>query len=255
MFDCGAVASSLLEAELFGHEKNAFTGANAARAGLAEAANGGTLVIDEVGELPLDLQPKLLRLVERQEIRRVGATATMPIDVRIIACTHRSLRAETQAGRFREDLFFRLSALRLRLPALRERPDDIPGLVDALLSQRGSSLRFDQLSENDRGLLQSHRWPGNVRELRNIAERLIAFPNAAAGSLIDSESGAAPASSEAPGILEPLPVARQRAQDAFELQYVKQALARSGDSITEAAALAGVSRQFLLRLAKKHSLR
>ncbi len=254
MFDCGAVASSLLEAELFGHEKNAFTGANAAREALAEAANGGTLVIDEVGELPLDLQPKLLRLVERQEIRRVGATATIPIDVRIIACTHRSLRTEAQAGRFREDLFFRLSALRLRLPALRERPDDIPGLVDSLLSARGSSLRFEQLPENDRALLSSHRWPGNVRELRNIAERLIAFPNAGAGSLLDAEGAPAPGG-ETTGTLEPLPLARQRAQDAFELQYVKEALLRAGNSVTEAAALAGVSRQFLLRLAKKHSLR
>ena len=248
VFDCGAVAASLVEAELFGHEKRAFTGAEEGRVGLVEAADGGTLVLDEIGELPLELQPKLLRLVERREIRRVGSTAATTVDVRIIACTHRSLRAEVKATRFREDLFFRLSALRLRLPALRERPDDIPVLVDRLLSERGSPRRFNDLSEDDRALLLDHRWPGNVRELRNAVERLLA---AVTTPLVENDA-------TAPGVAAAwlsLPEARERAQDDFEKAYVRAALARTNGNATEAAKISGVSRQFLQRLIKKHGIR
>ncbi|MFO0726073.1 MAG: sigma 54-interacting transcriptional regulator [Myxococcota bacterium] len=248
VFDCGAVAASLVEAELFGHEKRAFTGAEEGRVGLVEAADGGTLVLDEIGELPLELQPKLLRLVERREIRRVGSTTATTVDVRIIACTHRSLRAEVKATRFREDLFFRLSALRLRLPALRERPDDIPVLVDRLLAERGSPRRFNDLSEDDRALLLDHRWPGNVRELRNAVERLLA---AVATPLVENDA-------TAPGVPAAwlsLPEARERAQDDFEKAYVRAALARANGNATEAAKISGVSRQFLQRLIKKHGIR
>jgi DNA-binding NtrC family response regulator len=251
VFDCGAVAASLVEAELFGHEKGAFTGAEGARDGLAAAADGGTLVLDEIGELPLELQPKLLRLVEKGEVRRVGSTKSARFDVRIIACTNRSLKVEVAAGRFREDLYFRLSALRVRLPSLRERPDDIPGLVDHLFASTGARLRFEQLGENDRALLLAHRWPGNVRELRNTVERLRTFPTSAVGSLIETDDAAAPATTG----LQPLSVARQEATDAFEVAYVRRVLAQAGGSVTEGAKLAGVSRQFLQRLIKKHGLR
>ncbi len=252
VFDCGAVAASLVEAELFGHEKGAFTGAEGAREGLAAAADGGTLVLDEIGELPLELQPKLLRLVEKGEVRRVGSTKSERFEVRIIACTNRSLKAEVAAGRFREDLYFRLSALRVRLPSLRERPDDLPGLVDHLFASTGARLRFEQLGENDRALLLAHRWPGNVRELRNTVERLRTFPTSALGTLLETDDAAANVPT---GGLQPLSVARQEATDAFEVGYVRRVLAQAGGSVTEGAKLAGVSRQFLQRLIKKHGLR
>ena len=251
VIDCGAVSSALIEAELFGHEKGAFTGAGTARAGLAEAANGGTLVLDELGELPLELQPKLLRVVEKKEIRRVGSNVSIPVDLRIIGSTHRTLRNEVKTGRFREDLFYRLSALRLRLPALRERPDDLPGLVDRLLEQHGSARRFNQLPESDRALLLSHRWPGNVRELRNVIERLLTFPLTPASGLLENDIiGPRPS----PQTL-PLPVARERAQTTFERAYLVDVLARASGSVTQGAKLAGVSRQFLQRLLQKHGLR
>ncbi len=252
LFDCGAVASSLIEAELFGNEKGAFTGADIARPGLAAAAHGGTLVLDEIGELPLELQPRLLRLVERGEVRRVGSTKSERFDVRIIACTNRSLKAEVAAGRFREDLYFRLSALRVRLPSLRERPEDLPGLVDHLFTTSGAAMRFDQLGENDRAMLLAHRWPGNVRELRNTVERLRTFPSSGVASVLEhDEAATAPAST----VLQPLSLARQAATDAFEVAYLRHVLSVSGDSVTEAAKLADVSRQFLQRLIKKHGLR
>jgi two-component system response regulator GlrR len=251
VMDCGAVSAALIEAELFGHEKGAFTGAGTARAGLAEAASGGTLVLDELGELPLELQPKLLRVVEKNEVRRVGSNVPVPVDLRIIGSTHRTLRAEVKAGRFREDLYYRLSALRLRLPALRERPDDLPGLVDRLLQQHGSARRFEQLSYSDRSLLLSHRWPGNVRELRNVVERLLTFPATPASGLVERE----PVVAQAPKEFLPLPAARERAQFSFERMYVMDVLARASGSVTESAKLAGVSRQFLQRLLQKHGLR
>jgi DNA-binding NtrC family response regulator len=237
---------------LFGHERGAFTGAQGPREGLVEAANGGTLVLDEIGELPLELQPKLLRLIERREVRRLGSNVTTTVDVRVICCTHRSLRAEVKATRFREDLYYRLSALRLRLPALRERVEDLPGLVDRLLVQHGSPRRFAQLSDSDRALLMSHRWPGNVRELRNVVERLLAGPTVSQGGLVEREvTGPHNVAAE----LLPLPVARERAQSTFERAYCVDVLGRSHGSVTEAARLAGVSRQFLQRLLKRHGLR
>ena len=156
------------------------------------------------------------------------------------------------ANRFREDLFFRLSVFKVRLPSLRERPSDIPALVDHLLTAQGSAIRFAKLPENDRAMLLGHQWPGNVRELRNAVERLVAFPEARVETLIELD-GKAPVRNTTQ--LPPLSVARQTAYDAFEVEYLRRALERAGDSVPEAARLAGVSRQFLLRLVKKHSLR
>ncbi len=250
VFDCGAAAGSLLEGELFGFEKGAFTGAAAARVGLAEAASGGTLLLDEVGELPLELQPKLLRLLEKREVRRLGSNTSTTVDVRLIGATHRSLRAMVKAGTFREDLYFRLSALKLRLPSLRERLDDLPGLVDLMLREHDSRRTFEQLPETDRALLLEHRWPGNVRELRNVIERLLAFPTLPAGGLMEPD--AAPTDAGHVAELLPLSAARERATDAFERAYLKQVLQKSGGNVTEAARLAQVSRQFLQRLMRKH---
>jgi transcriptional regulator with GAF, ATPase, and Fis domain len=181
VFDCGAVPENLIESELFGHEKGSFTGAIMTRQGLFEMGDGGTVFLDELGELPLDLQPKLLRALEQREIRRVGANKPIKVDVRIIAATNRNLEDEVRAGRFRQDLFYRLSVVRLILPPLRDRPEDIPLLVKHFL-KGGSYNRLPDGSPRVKGiareameLLTHYRWPGNVRELVNTVERAVSF--------------------------------------------------------------------------------
>ncbi len=167
--NCGALTASLAESELFGHEKGAFTGAHARHLGLFEQAQGGTLFLDEIGELPLHLQSKLLRVLDTHEIRRVGSEKPVQVDLRILSATNRDLKAEVQAGRFREDLFFRLSVVRIDVPPLRERVEDIPLLADAHLQalSREGGIRGKRLSPRAHQLLAGYRWPGNVRELHN----------------------------------------------------------------------------------------
>jgi two-component system response regulator AtoC len=171
--NCGAIPENLLESELFGHKKGAFTDAVHDRRGLFEEANGGTLFLDEIGELPLGLQVKLLRVLEDEKIRRLGEGRDMQVDVRIVAATHRDLHAETKAGRFREDLFYRLNVLPIHCPPLRERRDDIPLLIDHFVAKNntrlGTSIRG--LDTETRRLLYEYAWPGNVRELENTIER------------------------------------------------------------------------------------
>ena len=165
VFDCGAATPTLIESALFGHEKGAFTGANATVAGAFERAHGGTLFFDEIGELSLDLQPKLLRALEQRTIQRVGSTAELAVDVRILAATNRDLEAEVAAGRFRQDLFFRLSAAVVAVPPLRARLSDLPELVEAILAAEGRRLR---VTHETLAALATYDWPGNVRELRNV---------------------------------------------------------------------------------------
>jgi transcriptional regulator with GAF, ATPase, and Fis domain len=181
VFDCGAVPENLIESELFGHEKGSFTGAIMTRQGLFEMGDSGTVFLDELGELPLDLQPKLLRALEQREIRRVGASKQIKVDVRIIAATNRNLEEEVRHGRFRQDLFYRLSVVRLILPPLRERPEDIPLLIKHFL-RNGSynkspdgGQRVKNVARDALDLLTSYRWPGNVRELLNAIERAVSF--------------------------------------------------------------------------------
>ncbi len=181
VFDCGAVPPNLIESELFGHEKGSFTGAMMTRQGLFEQADGGTLFLDELGELPIDLQPKLLRVLEQREVRRVGSTKASKVDVRIIAATNRNLEDEVRAGRFRQDLFYRLSVVRLHLPSLNQRADDIPLLVQHFLEHGsynkapGGQQRVHAIANDAMAALQSYPWPGNVRELVNVIERAVSF--------------------------------------------------------------------------------
>jgi transcriptional regulator with GAF, ATPase, and Fis domain len=181
VFDCGAVPKNLIESELFGHEKGSFTGAIMTRQGLFEMAHGSTLFLDELGELPSELQPKLLRSLEQREIRRVGATRSLKVDVRIIAATNRQLEEEVRSGRFRQDLFYRLSVVRLYLPPLRERIDDIPLLVESFLQDHAynrlpdGSRKVSRVAGEAMDLLLSYSWPGNVRELINAVERAVSF--------------------------------------------------------------------------------
>ena len=188
IFDCGAVPPNLIESELFGHEKGSFTGAVMTRQGLFEMADGGTLFLDELGELPIDLQPKLLRVLENREVRRVGSSKSTKVDVRIIAATNRNLEDEVKAGNFRQDLFYRLSVVRIRLPALRERLDDVGMLVSHFLEHQRYN-RTPQGEKRCRGVapaamqvMQSYNWPGNVRELVNVIERAVSFCE---GGIID----------------------------------------------------------------------
>ena len=184
--DCGAVSSSLIESELFGHEKGAFTGAVAQRAGAFELAHGGTVFLDEVGELPLDLQPKLLRVLETRSFRRLGGSKEIRVDIRVIAASKRNLTTEVERGKFREDLFFRLSVVQLDLPPLRERREDIPLLARHLLGKIDEKSRAGaeplSVGRDVLDVLSSHDWPGNIRELRNVIERAVYLSRSAGHS-------------------------------------------------------------------------
>ncbi|HEY1694984.1 MAG TPA: sigma 54-interacting transcriptional regulator [Polyangiaceae bacterium] len=251
VFDCGAVSPSLVESELFGHERGAFTGAVQAHAGVFEQADGGTLFLDEVGELPRELQPKLLRALENRQIRRVGGTRTIPFDARIVAATNRHLRTEVARGSFREDLYFRLAAALVVVPPLRDRMEDLPLLVEHFLSLERPPRSSRDVAEHVWDLFRAHRWPGNVRELRNAVQRLLVTPDRP----LREGSASAPAPAITPfagGEPLPLRVARREASDAFERSYLAALLARSGGSVTRAATIAEVSRQMMQRLLRKH---
>jgi transcriptional regulator with GAF, ATPase, and Fis domain len=257
VFDCGAVSRTVIESELFGHERGAFTGAQAVHQGLFEQAQGGTLFLDEIGELPLELQPKLLRVLERREVRRVGGRGVIEVDVRIIAATNRNLRVEMQRGAFRQDLYYRLAQSHVVVPPLRDREGDVDLLLEHFLSQERPPRRLEDVPADVLEMFRIHRWPGNVRELRNAVQRLIVTPDKVFGTPIRDAPQRDPL---APSFdhgepLAPLQVARRTNADAFERIYVLQALERAGGNIPRAAEIAQISRQMMLRLARKHGIR
>ena len=258
VFDCSAVAPNLVESELFGHERGAFTGAVASRAGVFEEADGGTLFLDEIGELPKELQPKLLRALEKREVRRVGGRATLNVDVRVLAATNRSLGAEVRAGNFREDLFYRIAGEHVSVPALRERRDDIPLLVEHFLRLDAPRMNLEQIPQQVWDMFYAHRWPGNVRELRNAVQRLVIAPERALQHVVpDAEtdvSGQAADSGQADAI-EPLRIARGNAVDAFERAYLQALLRRTQGNVMRAAAIAEVSRTAIQKLMAKHDIK
>jgi two-component system nitrogen regulation response regulator GlnG len=244
--DCGALLGDLMESELFGHVKGAFTGADGERRGLLQQADGGTVFLDEVGELPLPLQAKLLGVLERRRVTPLGESVSRPIDIRVVAATHRNLAREVNEGRFRADLFFRLAVVRLHVPLLRERLDDIPMLVEAFLvdlRQREGEHIPAQLSALELARLSAQPWAGNVRELRNAVER----------AALKLGGRQAPDAADA-GRPEPFIQARDQFVDAFERRYLTDILERCDANVSEAARQAGVDRRNFQRLLRRHQI-
>ena len=251
--DCASIPTSLIESELFGHERGAFTGADQRRAGAFKAAGGGTLFLDEIGELPADVQPKLLRALEEKQFRSVGSDTFKPCEARLIAATNRDLRAEVNAGRFRPDLFFRLAVVRIPLPPLSQRPDDLPILVEQLLGTLGASAAQRGLLQSTRVLdsLKGSAWPGNVRELRNHLERCMVLGTSESGE--SGESGAPAAA--ALELDKPWEQARKSALVEFERRYLEALLERHQGSVPDASRAAGINAKHLYKLLGRHGLK
>jgi transcriptional regulator with GAF, ATPase, and Fis domain len=254
--DCGAIPPQLLESELFGHERGSFTGAVSSRQGVFEAAAGGSVFLDEIGELALDLQPKLLRVLERREVRRIGTNLHVPVDVRLIAATNRNMRNEVDARKFRADLYYRLAVVEVRLPPLRERTGDLPLLVDHIVEGMrpidDDAERLLRSVEFLRGLT-AYDWPGNIRELRNFLERCVAL-----GEFRPPQSyrQAAPVTAEATVLTgRTLRAAREEWTNAFEKRYLEELLLAHDNRVSAAARAAGVDRIYFYRLLWKHGLR
>ncbi len=257
--NCGALPEGLIESELFGHERGAFTGADARRVGLFEAADGGTIFLDEIGELPLHLQPRLLTVLEDSCVRRVGSSAPIPVDFRLVAATNRSLEQAVADGAFREDLYYRLSVVPLELPPLRRRSEDLALLAEFLLARAATEAGDEALRFGEGALeaLRRHDWPGNVRELDNVIRRAVAM---AEGREIPSAA------------LQPAPVARRGGPEEFdtsqpfrefkqavldhhERRYLDDLMAAAGGNVSEAARRSGLSRQHVFTMLKRHGLR
>jgi DNA-binding NtrC family response regulator len=260
VLDCTTIPPTLAESMLFGHERGAFTGAESRHLGAFERAHRGTIFIDEVGELPLDLQPKLLRVLERRELSRVGSTEPIPIDVRVVAATHRDLRLEIERGRFREDLYFRLAQVRAVLPPLRARSSDIEALARHFVGEisaadgRAYTIEADALAE-----LSRMPFPGNVRELRNVVLRGAALSEEGRIRVEDlagehyghRDPGAVSVAIDA---ATPFSVAKQRAVDRFERAYLEALMRRAQGNLSRASREADLARHHLRELLRKHDL-
>ena len=256
--NCGAIPAPLIESELFGHTKGAFTDARTAKRGLFEEADGGTLLLDEIGELPPPVQPALLRVLQQGEVRRVGDARSTRVDVRVLASTNRDLASQVQAGRFREDLYYRLNVVQVRLPPLRERQEEIGQLAERLIARHAERIGVAsrRLSPRALELLQRYRWPGNVRELENALERALvlseddeigpdALPDAVQRTLVPEP---------VPGNLDPDDLSVKRAQRVLEADLIRRALERTQGNRTRAAELLELSPRALLYKIREYGL-
>jgi DNA-binding NtrC family response regulator len=262
--NCGAIPKDLVESELFGHLRGAFSGAQTSRAGLFESAHGGTVFLDEIGDLPLPAQVKLLRTLQEGEVKRVGSDETRTVDVRVLAATNVDLASKIEAGIFRRDLFYRLNVIAIALPALRERAEDIPLLAQHFLQKY--ALRMNKpvksLSEGALRALQDYSWPGNVRELEHAIERAVVLAQGeviAAGDVLPGVGEKAPAATAPAGDMAiddlselPYPEAKRRMIERFDDAYTSRLLSRTGGNLSEAARLAGLDRSNFRRILKRH---
>lgn len=255
--NCAAVPRELFESEFFGHAKGSFTGAHESRAGRFETASGGTLFLDEVSEIPLGLQVKFLRAVQEREVLPVGATHPKKVDVRIVAATNKDLRDEMQAGRFREDLFYRLNVVTLRLPSLAERPEDIEPLIEHFVEEMAASYGVGPktVSPEARARLLSYPWPGNARELQNVIERAFALSDASEISLSDVDPALGPTPGDAPPPANEASRPDLKTLEDSERELIATALEESGGNKNEAARLLGIDRQRLYRKIEKYQLK
>ena len=249
--DCACIPENLLESELFGYERGAFTGAEKTKLGLIEMAHGGTLFLDEIGELPLALQAKLLRVLQEHQIQRVGGLKQIQVDIRLLAATNRDLADAIKDGFFRQDLFYRLNVIKIKMPPLREREGDIPILADYFIKKIGERLHKQNISISSAAmnLLKEYNWPGNVRELENVIERMLVLlegktikaedipPDIRGGIRIETgtESGSG----------REVPIEYRKAREQFESEYIRELLEKTGGSVSQAARLSGISRRNL----------
>jgi len=283
VLDCGSIPQNLIESELFGHERGSFTGATNSYAGAFERADGGTVFLDEIGELPIEMQPKLLRVLERHEVRRIGGSKTVNVDIRVVAATNRDLGVEVNRGRFREDLYYRLAVARIHVPPLRERREDIPALIDHILAMTPGG-EHAQLASDTIDLMMRHDWPGNVRELRNVIERAVLLSEAPAseeafrrtyvpGAVVPSEpktdrdavvaptGDSRPREREAPNLVSmlvdtktPFKIAKRDLVAEFERRYISLLLEEHGGNISAAARAAGIDRMSIHKMLNRLGL-
>jgi len=252
--NCVALSEHLLESELFGHEKGAFTGAHQAKKGKFEAANGGTVFLDEIGDMPLSLQTKLLRVLQDHEFERVGGTRPLSSDIRVLAATNRDLDETVRAGRFRADLFYRLNVIRIVLPPLRDRKEDIPALAQHFMARYAAETKrpVRRIAAEAMDLLARYHWPGNVRELANTMERAVVL---CAGETITAADLALPGTPPPSRSHDPVPAEDgegfHEQVDTYRRQVLVGALRRANGNHTQAAKLLGLNRTYLLRLLQK----
>jgi DNA-binding NtrC family response regulator len=252
--DCGSLPTTLIASELFGHERGAFTGADRTYTGAFERADGGTIFLDEIGELPLDVQPVLLGVLERRKFRRLAGSKSISVDVRVLAATNRDLRAEVNAGSFRADLYYRLAVARIVIPPLRERVEDIDALVAHFVRESNGATEPLPFGDGALAKLRAHRWSGNVRELRNVVEAALMLGE------LNLESSALSRAEHAPQQRPQRPIiryreARTRALSDFESRYLTQLIEACDGNASKAARIAQMDRPYLLTLLRKHGLR
>jgi DNA-binding NtrC family response regulator len=258
--DCAAIPADLFESELFGHKKGAFSGAVQDRPGLFQVADGGTLFLDELGELPLPFQPKLLRTIQERSVRAVGSSEETPVDVRIVAATNRHLQREVEEGRFRADLFYRLDVVRIAVPPLRERPEDIDALVRHFVQKFGAPAGIHGVSAEAMAVLRAWHWPGNVRQLRNAIERACALgqPGELRREDLPPELAGQPEPlplGDADGELGSFQAMKARRIRALELSYLEGLLRKHKGNVTQCSEEAGMARSAFQKLMQKHGVR